>query len=169
MVKPIIWAVVFSFVAAVLQSTLFARITPLYGAVPDIALIIVVFSAYANGMMIGQLSGFFSGIALDVLSASPPGLNSLVRTLIGALAGLMKGTFFMNSFLLPMLLCAAATLLKALIFFFLSLIFPGAVPSYSIASPALWIEMALNVFIAPFLFALLKRFSPMLAGRRERA
>jgi len=166
MAKTVIWTVVFSFAAAVLQSTLFARL-PLYGAVPDIALVIIVYSAYVNGVMVGQLSGFFYGITLDILSAAPPGLNSLVRTLIGALAGLMKGTFYLDSFLLPMILCASATLLKALILLLLSLIFMGAVPSYSFFAPTLWAEMALNTVIAPFLFALLKRFGPLLAGRER--
>ena len=167
MTKRIIWTVVFAFTAAVLQSTLLARI-PLLGAVPDIALVILVYSAYVNGMMAGQLSGFFYGITLDILSAAPPGLNPLVRTLIGALTGLMKGTFFLDSFLLPMILCASATLLKALIILLLSLIFMGAVPSYSFTSPVLWVELGLNTLIAPFIFALLKRFGPLLAGK-ERA
>ena len=164
MTKNIIWTVVFGFIAAILQSTLFARLA-LYGAVPDIALGIIVYSAYINGVMTGQLSGFFYGIVQDVLSAAPLGLNALVRTLIGAFAGLMKGTFFLDAIFLPMILCASATLLKALILFLLSLLFMGAVPSYTLTAPLLWSETALNMFAAPFLFALLKRFSSLLIGR----
>jgi rod shape-determining protein MreD len=115
--------------------------------------------------MTGQFSGFFYGIALDILSAAPLGLNAFVRTIIGALAGLMKGTFFLDVFLLPMLLCASATLIKALILFLLSLFMGGLVPSYPLAAPTLWAEMALNTFTAPFLFAFLKRFSSLLTRR----
>ena len=164
MIKNIIWTVIFGFIAAILQSTLFARLA-LYGAVPDIALGIIVYSAYVNGVMVGQLSGFFYGIVQDILSAAPLGLNALVRTLIGALAGLMKGTFFLDTVFFPMILCAAATLLKALILFLLNLLFLGAVPSYTFTSPVLWAETALNTFSAPFLFALLKRFGTLLARR----
>ena len=166
MAKAIVWTVVFGFIAAVLQSTLLARLA-VYGAVPDIALGIIVYSAYVNGVMIGQLSGFFYGFALDILSASPPGLNSFIRTLIGALAGLMKGKFFLDAFLLPMVLCAAATILKAAILYLLNFLFLGAVPSYSFTAPVLWAETALNAFIAPFLFALLKQFSSLLTGRKK--
>jgi len=166
MIKNIFWTVVFGFIAAVLQSTLFSRLA-LYGAVPDIALGIIVFSAYINGVMIGQFSGFFYGITLDILSAAPFGLNMLVRTLIGALAGLMKGTFFLDVFLLPMILCASATLIKALSLFLLSLLFMGAVPSYTVFAPTLWAETALNALTAPFLFALLKRFGSLLIGREQ--
>jgi len=164
MIKNVIWTVVFGLVAAVLQSTLLSHLA-LYRAVPDIALGIMVYSAYVNGVMTGQLSGFFYGIALDFLSAAPLGLNALVRTVIGALAGMMKGTFFLDIFLLPMLLCASATLLKALILFLLSLLMSGMIPAYPLAAPTLWAEMALNTLSAPFLFALLKQFSRLLTTR----
>ncbi|MDR1858515.1 MAG: rod shape-determining protein MreD [Treponema sp.] len=166
MIRCVAWAVVFGFVAAILQSTLLSRLA-LYRAVPDIALGIVVYSAYVNGVMTGQLSGFFSGIVLDCLSAAPFGLNALVRTLIGALAGLMKGTFFLDLVLLPMGLCAVATLLKALALLLLNLLFGGAVMAYSFAAPTLWAELALNTLTAPFLFAFLKRFKSLLLKRGE--
>jgi rod shape-determining protein MreD len=165
MSKNIVWTVVFGLIAAILQSTILFRLA-LYGAVPDIALGIIVYSAYVNGVMTGQLSGFFYGITQDLLSGTPFGLNMLIRTLIGALAGLMRGTFFLDSFLLPMILCASATLFKALMLFLLSLLFLGTVPSYDFTAPKLWAEAALNTAIAPFLFALLKRFGTLLAENK---
>jgi rod shape-determining protein MreD len=123
-----------------------------------------VYSAYVNGTMTGQFSGFFYGIVLDFLSAAPLGLNAFVRTIIGALTGMMKGTFFLDIFLLPMILCASATLLKALMFFLLSLLMAGIIPSYPLAAPTLWVEIALNTVTAPFLFAFLKRFRFLLTG-----
>jgi rod shape-determining protein MreD len=166
MTKNIIWTVLFAFIAAILQSTLLPHIA-LYRAVPDLALGIVVYSAYINGTMTGQLSGFFSGLLLDCLSSAPLGMNALIRTLIGALAGTMKGTFFLDVVFLPMVLCAAATLIKAISLFILHLLFSGAVPSYSLTSPLLWVELLLNTLSAPLLFALLKLFPFLLSGRRE--
>ena len=49
MIKRIIWAVVFTLIAALLQSTIFSRLVIYIHAVPDIALGILVFSAYVNG------------------------------------------------------------------------------------------------------------------------
>ncbi|MDR2135251.1 MAG: rod shape-determining protein MreD [Treponema sp.] len=166
MAKNVAWAAFFSLVAALLQSTLFFRIS-LYRTVPDFALGIIVYSAYVNGAMTGQLSGFFSGLLLDFVSNAPLGLNALIRTVTGALAGLLKGTFFLDTVFLPMILCAAATLFKALMFFLLSLLLAGAVPSYSLAAPTLWIELLLNTLSAPFLFGLLKLFRPLLAGKGD--
>jgi rod shape-determining protein MreD len=167
MVKNVVWAVLFVLVAALLQSTLLSRLA-LYRAVPDLALGIVVFSAYVHGTMTGQLSGFFSGILLDFLSAAPLGLNAFVRTLVGALAGRMKGTFFLDVAFLPMILCAAATLVKAAVVFLLHLLLAGGVPAYPLNSPLLWVELMLNTLSAPFLFALLKVFKSLLMEKEGR-
>jgi len=166
MIRKIIWTVIFGIIAAILQSTLLSRLA-IYHAVPDIALGIIVYSAYVNGVMTGQLSGFFYGIALDFLSAAPLGLNALIRTIIGALAGLFKGKFFLDFFLLPVILCVLATIAKVLMFFLLNLILPDSVPVYRLAAPTLWVELAMNAAIAPFLFALLKRFRPLFSERND--
>jgi rod shape-determining protein MreD len=164
--KNVMWASAFSLAAALLQSTLLFRLA-VYHAVPDIALGILVFSAYNNGAMTGQLTGFFSGLMLDFLSASPLGLNALVRTIVGASVGMIKGVFFLDTLLLPMALCGGATLAKALFFWLLRLLVGAAVPAYSALSPLLWTELALNAALAPFLFGLLKLFSSLLIEGRE--
>jgi rod shape-determining protein MreD len=164
--KNIIWATVFALIAAILHSTLLARLS-LYHAVPDFALGVLVFSAYNNGTMTGQLTGFASGLFMDFLSAAPLGLNMFIRTLVGALTGLMKGTFFLDTFFLPMALCAGATLFKAFALWVLHIIFTPAVPSYTLMSPILWVEVILNTLSAPFLFALLRLFKNLLVERRD--
>jgi rod shape-determining protein MreD len=166
MTKPVIWGTVFALIAGILQSTLLSRLA-LYHAVPDLALGILVFCAYVNGTMTGQLTGFFSGLLLDFLSAAPLGLNAFIRTLIGAAGGRMNGTFFLDGFFLPMILCAAATAAKAALYFILNLLFAGAVPAYSLAAPVFWVELLLNTITAPFLFGLLKLFKSLLIGRRK--
>jgi len=169
MPKKIIWTLLFILAAALLQSTVFSRLAVYIFAIPDIALCILVYSAYVNGTMTGQITGFFSGIILDFLSAAPLGLNSLIRTLIGGLTGFMKGTFYLDPIFLPMILCAAATILKALVYYLLHLIFSGVIPFYSLFDLVFWVELGMNAFFAPFLFGLLKLFQPLLAGKRENA
>ncbi|GHV93477.1 rod shape-determining protein MreD [Spirochaetia bacterium] len=166
MTKNVVWAVVFALVAGIIQSTLLSRLA-LYHAVPDLALGIVVFSAYVNGTMTGQLTGFFSGLLLDFLSAAPLGLNALIRTLVGALAGLMRGTFFLDGVFLPMILCAAATFFKAGILLLLHALLAGAVPAYAFFAPTFWVELMFNTLSAPLLFGLLKLFQPILVSRNS--
>jgi len=164
MIRSIIWTVILCIAAGVFQSTVIAQVA-VFNVVPDLALCILVYSAYINGTMTGQVSGFLSGILLDFLSAAPVGLNCLVRTLIGALAGIFKGAFFLDIFFMPVILCALATLIKAAILFFLNLIFGAAVPAYSFLSSRIWIELAMNSLSAPLLFLLLKRFKFLSSGR----
>ena len=166
MIKKIIWATIFIIIAGILQSTLLGHIA-LFNAVPDLALGILVYSAYINGTMTGQITGFVSGIMLDFLSASPLGFNALVRTIIGALTGLMKGTFFLDIFFLPMSLCAGATIAKALCRNLLHLVFPGSIPAYDFLVPVFWAELGLNILTAPLLFFILKLFRSLLAGERK--
>jgi rod shape-determining protein MreD len=150
--------------AALLQSTLFFRLSIRY-AVPDIALLILVFVSYVNGRHVGQITGFFGGILLDFISFSPLGLNIFVRTVIGYLVGLLSGVFFLDAVLLPMVLCAAATFLKAGILVILNLLFSGVIPVYNFSTLTFWIELALNTVLAPFLFALFNLFANLLIMR----
>jgi len=165
MVRSIIWTVVLSVIAGILQSTLIAKFA-IFNVIPDLALCVVVYSAYINGTMAGQISGFFSGILLDFLSAAPLGLNCLVRTVIGALTGLFKGAFFLDIFFMPLILCFLATLLKAVIFILLNLLMGSSVPAYSFASSTFWLEIGVNSLCAPVLFFLLKRIKYLSAERR---
>jgi rod shape-determining protein MreD len=163
MIKCILWTVFLCILAGILQSTLIARFA-FFNVIPDLALCILVFSAYVNGTMAGQVSGFCSGLFLDFLSAAPLGLNCLIRTLIGALAGIFKGSFFLDIFFMPIILCALATILKAIILLILHLIF-NSIPAYSFTSSLLWIELGLNCLSAPLLFLILKRIKPLSTGR----
>jgi len=167
MVKTIIWTIIFSLAAALLQSTVMSRLVLYIHAVPDLALSILVYSAYVNGIMTGQVTGFISGFLLDFLSASPLGLNAFIRTLTGALAGLIKDTFYLDLFFLPMALCAGATILKAILVFLLHLLFPETVPSYVFNTPVYWIELGLNTLSAPIIFGLLRLFRPLMAKPKE--
>ncbi|MDR0723376.1 MAG: rod shape-determining protein MreD [Treponema sp.] len=166
MAKHVVWATVFALVAAMLQSTLLARLA-VYRAVPDLVLGIIVYMAYTHGTMTGQLTGFFSGLFLDFLSAAPLGLNALIRTMIGATAGLMKGAFFLDPLFLPIALCAGATLFKALLLAGLHLLFTQGVPTYLLEEPTLWVELVGNSISAPLLFAFLKLFKNLLVDRRK--
>jgi rod shape-determining protein MreD len=160
MIRSIIWTIILSVAVYLLESTLLAKI---FLNVPDLPLCILVFSAYVNGTMTGQVSGFLSGLFIDFLSQAPLGMNSLIRTLIGALTGLFKDSLFLGYVIMPVILCAVATILKALIIFVLH--FMVSIPAYSLTDSRFWIELGLNALCAPLLFLLLRNFKPMLTGR----
>jgi rod shape-determining protein MreD len=169
MVKKIIIASILIFAAAIMQSTILSRLTVYIHAVPDLALCILVYSAYVNGFMPGYITGFFSGLLLDFFSAAPLGLNAFVRTLLGGICGFIKDTFYLDIIFLPMALCAGATILKALIFSLLHLLFPESIPSYlsshilQSSNLTFLFELGMNTLSAPLLFGLLKLLKPLSA------
>jgi rod shape-determining protein MreD len=78
-------------VAVVCQLTIVNRIAFPGDAGPDLVLVLVAALALANGPLIGTLTGFWAGLALDV---APPGShftgqNALVFCLIGYACGLL--------------------------------------------------------------------------------
>ena len=168
MIKTTLLGLLILFIAALLQSTIFSQLVLHIYAIPDFTLMILIFTAYINGFMVGQLSGFFSGLMLDFLSAAPVGMNALIRTLTGALTGLMKGAFFLDNFILPMVLCALATIFKAVLLYLLHLLFSEIIPYYSLLSPVFWVELGLNTIFAPFVFGLLKLCKPLTIGLKEK-
>jgi rod shape-determining protein MreD len=79
-------------VAVVLQVTVVDRIAFPGGAGPDLVLLTVAALALAGGPLIGALTGFWAGLALDV---APPGShfvgqNALVFCLVGYACGLLS-------------------------------------------------------------------------------
>jgi rod shape-determining protein MreD len=137
------------------------------GVVPDLALITLVYVSFRNVGMEGMALGFASGIAQDVLSAAPLGLNALVRTLVGFVFGLASGKVYADRLLFPVMLSAGATLLKALSIGGIALIFPRHIAAYDLLASKLWIEIAYNALVAPILFLLFSALGPLLVTPRR--
>ena len=124
------------------------------GATPDVALLLLVFSANQHGSLKGEVTGFGAGLLQDFLSLAPIGFHALIGTVLGFLAGLLKGKLFLDPILMPVLLAVVTTLLKAI---FGAIVLAVFVPELvgTVFSPKLGIEIGLNALIAPFLYGLL--------------
>jgi len=164
MIRSIIWTVLFSLIAAILQSTILPRFSFFKEMIPDLALCVLVFSSYVNGTMTGQVSGFLSGLFIDFLSQAPIGMSSLIRTLIGAITGLFKDSLFLGYVIMPIILCACATVFKVLMMFVLHF-FIEQIPEYTLIKFCM--ELGLNSLCAPLLFLLLRNFKHMMIGRGQ--
>jgi rod shape-determining protein MreD len=145
--------------AVLLQSTLLGAIA-INTVKPDLALIILVFVSLRRGSMVGQVSGFLSGILEDFMSAGPfgfypLGFHALMRAVIGFVFGVFSGKVFVDPFLMPMILTAVATLLKGLISGIISAVFGFSSSGFLYFTGRIWIEIGYNAVFSPFLFALL--------------
>jgi rod shape-determining protein MreD len=154
MIRAIASSTILMSLLAIMQSRIFQGIA-IFGVIPDISLVVLVYCAIKNGSMEGQVSGFLSGITFDVISSAPLGFNVLVRTLLGFLYGIFQGKLFIDILIGPFLLAFTATLLKIGMGTLLGLIFPGSMASIAVIGRVVFIEALYNAIIAPPVFLLL--------------
>jgi rod shape-determining protein MreD len=152
--------------AVVLQTTLFGYIS-IAGAKPDLALIIILFVANSRGRMEGQVTGFFTGMIEDILSIAPLGFHMILKTVLGFLYGLTKGSVFMDPILMPFILAVTGTALKGLLMVIISALFSLSLNFATVFNLQFLIEMGYNGLLSPLVFALLPLVKP-LARRRGR-
>ena len=140
------------FEAAILSNLMFLPV------IPDFLLLSGLYFSVQNGKLFGTAHGFVSGLLIDFLSAAPMGLNSLVRTLMGYIAGLFHKTLNINGIMLPMLFGFSATFLKALIIWVISLFYPIGIQTYDVISMNFAIELLMNTILTPVIFRFLDLF-----------
>ncbi len=143
--------------AALIEVSIFSNITIL-PVVPDICLICLLYISLQNGTLIGETTGFLSGLFLDFLSACPPGLNCLYRTLFGYLGGLFCKSLNIDGIFISALLGFCATFVKMISLWLVSFFFPAIVASYSPFSWDFLIELGMNTVLTPILFQVLGLF-----------
>jgi rod shape-determining protein MreD len=151
--------------AVILQSTIFKYIS-IAGVKPDLALIIILFIANSRGKLEGQVVGFGTGLIEDILSISPLGFHMFIKSFIGFIYGITKGTIFMDPLLMPVLLTVTGTVVKSLLAVLLSAIFSLSLSFSIVFSLNFLIELGYNAIIAPIIFALLSLIKPI-SSRRD--
>ena len=80
--------IIVGILAVTLQWLFFGRLV-LWGAIPDVTLLFVLWSAVRYGQMKGCLTGFLVGFALDAIYGLW-GIHMFVKTLIGFLVGFLN-------------------------------------------------------------------------------
>ena len=135
-------------------------------AVPDLALICVLYFSFLNGKNYGQVSGFLSGLLLDFLSGSPLGFNCIYRTVIGYLSGVFRRTINSSGFIVPSLIGLLATILKVFLIWLISLFFKS-IKIYNIFTFSFLFELVMNVLLTPLMFKFLNSFRRILNIHEE--
>jgi rod shape-determining protein MreD len=166
-IRTILFSTILLVASGIVQSTWLGAIA-VWGVIPDISLVILVWLSYKNGIVEGPISGFIAGFAEDCLSASPLGFHAFVKTFVAAAAGLLHGSFFIDRVFLPFALGAVATLFKALAAGILALLFGAKIQTYNFLDRVLWIEAAYNGLIAPLVFLLLGVMKRLLVTESKR-
>ncbi len=108
--------------------------------------------------MEGQLSGFASGLAEDFISLSPLGFNCLIKTVMGYVSGFTRNKIYFDPILFPVILAAAATLIKGFLAVLVSSLFIDSGSAPLVFTSRFGIEILLNAVASPFVFAMMKMF-----------
>ena len=107
-------------IAAFLIQLLFLDHIKIEGAKPDLLVLLVVFFAIFFGPGIGAEAGFVSGLFKDTYSLDIFGVNSVLLSLTGLIAGMLSPKLFKESKLTQGLLVFASSVLYMIIHYFAS-------------------------------------------------
>ncbi|HET9946231.1 MAG TPA: rod shape-determining protein MreD [Actinomycetes bacterium] len=151
-------------VAIALQVTFLSRL-PLPGATPDLVLLVVVATALSGGPMVGLLTGFAAGLAVDLV---PPadhevGRWAFVLTLVGYLSGLAQAETRRSAFV-PLAVVAAAAAGSVLLYAGLGAVLDDPNVTWSAVTgllpTAVVYDVVLSAFAVPAVLALSGRLEP---------
>jgi len=155
MIIPYIITGALILISLVIQSHTSLDVIRIFGAKPDLVFIIVVYIGYSFGPIVGQVTGFVSGLFHDAISNSPYGFLAFPKLAIGFIAGLIGRAVLKNNVPTIMILVLVATLVKGVITLLLSYIFAQGMISAII--DVIIPESLYNALLAPPLFFLLDK------------
>lgn len=163
MTKSILVSTFILLCAVIIESSILSNIAFIY-VVPDLVLICSIYFSMLNGKVVGESTGFISGIFLDFITGIPFGFNCIYRTIIGYVFGIFSKTIIISGLVMPMLSVGIATIAKTLMVHFLALLFPNVhIYIAGIISYDFLFEFIENVLLAPFIFKFLSFFRKSLA------
>jgi rod shape-determining protein MreD len=143
---------------AVAQSSFLMRLAA-GGWNPNLMLLSVIAWSLQRGSREGMIWGFAGGLAIDLLSNTPFGMNALLLTLAGFFAGLGEARVFRTNFILPIFIIVAITLgyfaAQSILFQIIGRPWPWLETVVSIVLPG----VALNLLVSPLVFRPLRWLS----------
>ncbi len=81
----------------------------LFGVIPNIGIILIIFISLCAGKNIGAISGFVYGALFDSLFENGFGLYTLLFGLLGFIVGILKGNFAIDNQLSLLIIVSCAT------------------------------------------------------------
>ncbi|MCL1923984.1 MAG: rod shape-determining protein MreD [Defluviitaleaceae bacterium] len=110
------------FVNFILQSTLFQNIS-IFGITPNTAIIIIVAFAIMRQELEGAIIGFFVGLLQDIFFGNVIGLTALVYMFIGFLSGKPFKEFYLENYILPIILVGVFTIFYNFLYYVTNFLF----------------------------------------------
>lgn len=144
----------FYFLALILETTVLHHFS-IFGAKPDLVLIILVFLAVKKGSYEGEIYGFIGGLLEDFITSAVLGLQALVKTLLGFAVGFLKNKFEEDNALLVIIFVFFASVFNNVLSAVIRAFFTPYSFSYGHILQII-ISGVYTALLAPFVFHLLK-------------
>ena len=136
---------------ALLQTTALPALEIL-GVKPELMLLMVLAWSLLRGVEEGLVWAFLGGLMLDLFSGGPVGASALALLVVSFLSGLARGSVTRGSFVLPIGVALAGTLLYQTLFLLVIQLTRGTVPwtdgLFRMTLPSL----AVNALLMPVIF-----------------
>ena len=139
-------------VLAIMVQTTALQVVRIWGIIPDLVMILVIFNGFLRGTREGAFLGLVAGLLLDFSAGGYFGLNALTMVLAGYLAGIAESRLYKDNLVIVMFLVGLVTVVSQLAQYLLLLyvdvsITPGVAIFRSILPTALY-----NVLVVPLLY-----------------
>ncbi len=148
----------------ILQTTVFESLS-IMGIKPNTAVIAVVSIAFLQGELDGIITGLFAGFLQDSFFSLYIGCNMFIYACIGFVCGYCFKAFYKESFLLPLVLVAAADLWCSFAFFVFNILLRGYMNFFSFLMPVVIPELVYTVLVSAFLYRFIYSVIEMINSR----
>lgn len=127
-----------------------------FGAGPDIMLLLAVVAGIVGGPRVGALFGFAAGIVLDLFLETPMGLSALVFCIVGYAVGNIQGGVLRAAWWIPVVTTFVASVAGVLLYALVATV----VGQPNLVKPHLFVIAAVvgvfNALVAPFALRLMR-------------
>ena len=107
-----------------LQSSVFPHLE-LAGVVPDILMILVIATAYTQGILPGMFTGLFAGLLVDLFFGDVVGICALLYMVIGYLNGYSNNIYDRDDYTIPMILIALSEFVYCFFYYIFEFLLRG--------------------------------------------
>ena len=114
----------FVIICFLLQCTIFPSLN-LGGIIPNLMIIVTASYGFMRGRKSGLLTGFFSGLLMDIFFGSSLGFYALVYMYIGYLNGVFRKMFYPEDIKLPIALIVCSDFIYNIVIYILTFFLKG--------------------------------------------
>lgn len=125
---------------------------------PDLLLMVTVAVGLVFGRTAGVVSGFFSGMLWDLLTARFFGMYTLAKLLTGYAVGCFEKKVFKDNLLLPILTVFLATFMHEIILYISARMLDIQAPFFSLIGHTVIPTAIYNCLVMPFVYFAVLRF-----------